>query len=55
MEKDFNYIFSAVVIAIVISVFSFPSFFFPKEKLFSDDNPNNFTNFETSESVTAYE
>ena len=39
MKKDFNFIFIACAAAVILSFFSLPSYFFPREKLFSEDNP----------------
>lgn len=39
MKKDFNFIFIACVAAVILSLFSLPRYFFPREKLFSKDNP----------------
>ena len=41
MKKDFNFIFIACAAAVILSLFSLPRYFFPGEKLFSGDNPQN--------------
>ena len=39
MKKDFNFIFIACAVAVILSLLSLPSYFFPRDKLFSEDNP----------------
>ena len=39
MKKDFNFIFIACAAAVILSLLSLPSYFFPRDKLFSEDNP----------------
>lgn len=41
MKKDFNFIFYACIAAVLLSLLSIPTFLFPRERLFSEDNPLN--------------
>ena len=41
MKKDFNFILYACIAAVLLSLISIPTFLFPRERLFSEDNPLN--------------
>lgn len=41
MKKDFNFILYACIAAVLLSLISLPALLFPRERLFSEDNPLN--------------
>ena len=53
MKKDFNFVFYACIAAVLLSLLSFPTFFFPRERLFSEDNPLSTSTEAVSDTDTA--
>ena len=50
MEKELRPITYFILAALIISAVALPSYFFPREKLFSEDNP--FNNIQETEKVS---
>ena len=53
MKKDFNFVFYACIAAVLLSLLSLPTFFFPRERLFSEDNPLSTSTEAVSDTDTA--
>lgn len=53
MKKDFNFVFYACIAAVLLSLLSLPTFFFSRERLFSEDNPLSTSTEAVSDTDTA--